>query len=161
MDRVTYIIDESKLSGLVKRMLTGALKRIGIIALSVFVLQYLSYGRGEFGLLVFSFGITTSFLILMVMFSVKRRLIKTYKSFKLVLDNEGVEVKAEMIPYRSISWQYLEIKEQSNGIIDLYDNRISSFSRRWNGKGWIRIQPEIEDRDLLLSELAKRGALVV
>lgn len=139
----------------------AAFNRTVIIAISVFVSQCFSYSRNNWGLLILSFSITSTLLILIMMLGVKKRLRKTYESFKLVLNDEGVEVKAEMTPYRSIPWQYLEVKERRNGIIDMYDSRISNFSRRWSGKGWIRIQPEIEDRDLLLNELTKKGNLAV
>ncbi|QEM05938.1 hypothetical protein DIU31_021360 [Mucilaginibacter rubeus] len=158
---ITYIIDQSKLNNLIKRMLMAAFNRTVIIGISVFVSQSLLYPRNNWGLLIISFGVSTTLLILIMTLGVRKRLKRTYESFKLVLNIEGVEAKAEMMPYRSIPWQYLEVREQRNGIIDLCDNRVSNFSRRWSGKGWIRLQPEMEDRDTLLHELAKRGHLVV
>jgi hypothetical protein len=157
MNTITFAIDETQLSSLLKRLQYSLFNRIAIIGVSVFVSQYFSYGSKDLKALILSFCITTPFLLLIIGYSTRRRFKKTYETLKIVLNNDGVEVKAEGMPYKAIGWANLIVKEQQNGVIDLFDDRISSFSRKWSGRGWIRIQPEIADRDNLLNELTKRS----
>lgn len=161
MNTVTFAIDKTQLDTLLKRLQYSLFNRIAIIGVPVFVSQYFSYGSKDIKALILSFCITTPFLLLIISYSTRRRFRKTYESLKVVLNEEGVEVKAEGMPYKTINWANLVVKEQPNGVIDLFDNRISNFSRRWSGKGWIRIQPEIADRDNLLNELIKRSQVIV
>ncbi len=157
MDDITFVIDETKLDSLLKRLQYSAFNNIVIIGVAVFISQYLSYGNQNFKLLIFSFCITTPFMLLIVFFSTRKKFRKTYETLKIVLSESCVEVKAEGLPYKKIAWENLIVKEQKAGTIDLLDNTISNFSRRWSGRGWIRIQPEIADRDNLLNELTKRS----
>ncbi|MEO3407015.1 hypothetical protein AAFN85_24075 [Mucilaginibacter sp. CAU 1740] len=161
MNTITFAIDETQLSSLLKRLQYSLFNRIAIIGVSVFVSQYFSYGSKDLKALVLSFCITTPFLLLIIGYSTRRRFKKTYETLKIVLNDDGVEVKAEGMPYKAIDWANLIVKEQQNGVIDLFDNRIFGFSRRWSGRGWIRIQPEIADRDNLLNELTKRSQTAV
>jgi len=72
-----------------------------------------------------------------------------------VLSENGVEAKAEMMPYKNIAWDNLIIKEKPDGTVNLYDKNISAFTRIMYGKGWIIIQPETFNKAVLLSELFK------
>jgi hypothetical protein len=161
MNDITFVIDETKLDGLLKRLQYSAFNNIVIIGVAVFMSQYFSYGSGNLKALILSFCITTPFLLLIVFFSTKKKFRKIYETLKIVLIENGVEVKAEGMPYKNIAWRNLIVKEQKTGVIDLLDNALSDFSRRWSGRGWIRIQPEIADRDSLLIELKKRAAEVI
>jgi len=63
-----------------------------------------------------------------------------------------------MMPYKFIAWENLKIEEKSNGTINLYDKSISAFMRKMYRKGWIIIQPETLNKNILLSELFKRSS---
>lgn len=160
MDNITFVIDETKLDSLLKRLQYSAFNNIVIIGVAVFVSQYFSYGSKDVKALILSFCITTPFILLIISSSTKKTFRKTYESLTVVLNEEGVEVKAQGMRYKTIRWECLIVKEQQNGAIDLLDNRFSNFYRRLTGKGWIRIQPEIADRDGLLNELTKRCSAV-
>ncbi|PWK67096.1 hypothetical protein LX99_04954 [Mucilaginibacter oryzae] len=157
MNTTTFVIDESRLSGLVKRLQYNLFSRVAIIGITVLSSQYFSYGSRDLKAFALSFCITTPLVLLIIGYSSGRKFRRTYKTLKVVLNEEGVEVKAEGMPYKMINWADLIVKEHPNGTIDLFDNTVSNLSGRWSGKGWIRIQPEIADRANLLSELAKRS----
>ncbi|MBB3055013.1 hypothetical protein [Mucilaginibacter gotjawali] len=69
------------------------------------------------------------------------------------MNDKGIEYKGEMMLSQKLGWRSLKIEEKSNGIINLYDTSIPAFTRRMKGEGWIQIQPEINNREQLLSTL--------
>jgi hypothetical protein len=161
MDNITFVIDETKLNSLLKRLQYSLFNQMTIIGVAVFISQYFSYGSKDVKGLIFSFCITTPFILLIISSSTKKRFRKTYETLEVVLNEESVGVKAQGMRYKTIKWENLVVKEQQSGAIDLLDNRVSNFYRRLTGKGWIRIQPEIADRDSLLNELTKRSSAAI
>ncbi|MDN3580292.1 hypothetical protein [Mucilaginibacter flavus] len=94
-------------------------------------------------------------ILFLPIYLASKRVKKSYKTQQIMLSDAGVESKAEMMPYKNISWDNLIINEKPNGTINLYDKSISAFSRKMNGRGWIIIHPEILNREQLLTELLK------
>lgn len=76
---------------------------------------------------------------------------------QIILDDEGVETKADMMPFKAIKWDNLKIGEKRNGAVNLYDMSVSAFTRKFYGRGWIIIQPETLDKEKLLAELQKHA----
>ncbi|AYL97529.1 hypothetical protein [Mucilaginibacter celer] len=162
MNDVIYTIDRNQIHHLVKRLVRNTVKKLSIIAIFVLGTQSLSYHKHvDLIPLILSYVITTIILFGIMLFSVRNRFQKMYYTLRIVLSQEGVEIKGEGIPYKSIRWENLLVKVQKNNVIDLWDDQIANWSRKWSGKGWIRIQPEIENREDLINELMKRGRAVI
>lgn len=154
MQSQIYKIDETQIDTLVKRL---ALKNIIILLLvMVFVVgsQYLTRKESDIQRLLMSQLFIIPILFLPI-YLASKRVKKSYKTQQIMLSDAGVESKAEMMPYKNISWDNLIINEKPNGTINLYDKSISAFSRKMNGRGWIIIHPEILNREQLLTELLK------
>jgi len=89
-------------------------------------------------------------------FSIKRavnRQVNSFKTLKIILDDEGIERKADMQPYKRIAWRNLQLKERKNGGLYLYDRSISVYNRKMYGYGVIYIYPEIGNREMLLNSI--------
>jgi hypothetical protein len=148
----TYTIDPALLGNIRKRMIT----RLGIVMvisiLIVFVPQLLDRSKLD----IKSSGIALCFTMTILIFTMNKALnrqINSFKTLRIVLNDEGIESKAELQPYKRIEWNALQIKEKPNGTIDLYDKSISKFNRKMYGRGWIHIQPETLDKDKMLNTI--------
>jgi len=84
--------------------------------------------------------------------------LKTAKTFVIQLNDNGIEAKAEMAPYKNILWANVVVKQKNDKSIQIIDNTVSSFMRKMYGNGLITIPPEIESRDKLLLELSSKSS---
>jgi hypothetical protein len=148
----TFTIDPSRINNIRKRVLWRNGKILGIVFLFVLIPQLLQHDAAASRYYLQSLLISIPLLGLVVYVSVNR-LMKSYRSLEIILNDEGVELKAEMMPYKKIEWVNLEVEEKSNGMINLFDTSIPAFTRKMNGKGWIQIHPEINNREQLLQVL--------
>jgi len=148
----TYTIDTALLGDIKKRMIKRLVILMAIPLLIVFVPQLLD----DRPLDIKSYGIALCLTVVILGFTMNKALsrqINSLKTLKIVLSDEGVELKAELQAYKKIEWSNLQVKEKANGTIDLYDNGVPKFSRMMYGKGWIRIQPETMDKDKMLNTI--------
>jgi hypothetical protein len=153
MQTQIYKIDDNQLGNLMKRLTFRNLRMLGVMLVIFFGVQFLAKGQSNVNNIVPALVIIP--LLLIPVYLATQRLKKNYASLQIILSDAGVECKANMMPYKCISWDNLLVEEKPNGVINLYDSGISSFSRKMNGRGWINIQPEILNRDQLLMEMMK------
>jgi hypothetical protein len=147
-----YKIDEFQLTKIANRAFFRVLRIYGIATLLMFALMY---PQRQFyfqypAAFSYIFGLL---LMIVVGFISTRKLKATFRTLEIILSSTGVEVKAQMSPYKQILWSNLVVEEKNNGFIYLYDQTVSSTQRKWNGKGAIIIQPEIQNREALLNDL--------
>ncbi len=154
MQTQVYRIDETQLNKIRNRAIVRLLKISIPTILFVFISQYFQVPKAERHIILLS-----AIFIVPVMFipiyAGTNKIKKAYGTLEIVLSDKGVESKADGFPYKMIIWEKLLITEKPNGMILLEDNSLSSFTRWLNGAGRIMIQPEMIDRDTLLSELYK------
>jgi hypothetical protein len=148
-----YKIDNSQLDKLRNRLLLKNAKFMAGVFLLVIVLRYPQGMGTKISFITFTICIIP--IILLAIYISTNKLKKAYSTLEIVLTQDGVESKAEMMPYRRIIWPNLEIEEKSNGVIYLYDKTISKFMRKMYGKGCIIIQLEMLNKEDLLSQLYK------
>jgi len=149
-----YTIDDNQLDSLKRRFLFRGLKIIALIILAIGITQFLQAKKGE-ALIIGIVMLFSAFIMCISVYRATNKLMRSYKTLQVILSDEGIETKAEMMPYKSIRWENLMVKVKSNNTINLYDKSISSFMRSMYGKGVIIIQPEILNREILVNELVK------
>ncbi|MEZ2339019.1 hypothetical protein AB6735_25460 [Mucilaginibacter sp. RCC_168] len=154
MQNQIYIIDENQLDNLKRRLLFRGIRIILLLTLCAGVLQFLQAKKGE-TLIIIGVMFFCTLILSISVFRATNKLLKSYRTLQIILNDSGVEAKVEMMPYKNIRWENLMVKVKSNGTINLYDKSISSFMRSMYGKGVIIIQPEILNREILVNELVK------
>lgn len=150
-----YKIDMSKISDIKKRAVIRALKILGITIAIMVIARYFSVDRDVFISDLWMLPI----IIAILSFSVYRaigKLEKIYETLEIRLTDAGVEREAETWGYKIIKWPDMQIKHNPNGTIEVYDKNISAFNRKMYGKGWIQIEPEIENVDLLMTQIQQK-----
>ena len=153
----TFTIDQSRINNIRKRVLLRNGKILAVAFLLILIPPSLRHNTDVLTNYLQSFLISVP-LFGLVVYLASNKLIKAYRTLEIILSDTGVELKAEMMPYKKIDWANLKIEEKSSGIINLYDTNIPAFTRKMYGKGVIQIQPEIMDREQLLQVLyANRG----
>src|SRR5713226_3717034 len=104
-----YTIDENQMESLKRRLLIRNFMITGCILLFIDVAGYSWMSKSD--LISYVFVIAFSALIILkATYSGTNKLIKSYKTFQLVLNKDGVEAKAEMMPYKKINWNNLLIE---------------------------------------------------
>jgi hypothetical protein len=147
-----YTIDETQIGNIKKRFFIRIGKIFALIFVFIFLPQIFIGNQTQLKYYGISFIFTTAMMFFLFNITFKRQ-IKSYKTLQIVLSEDGVEQKADMMPYKKINWNNLLIQEKRNGVIILNDTTYSTISRRWNGFGRIFIQPEIMNREQLLLDL--------
>lgn len=148
----TYTIDTALL-GNIKRRMSKRAGTIIAICLSVLYLPML-FDKAPINLEATGFALFLTIVVSIYGFkSAIKRQTNSFKTLKIVLNDEGIERKAELLPYKKIGWTNLQVIEKPNGGILVYDKNISKFNRWMYGKGCIYIQPETLDKDKLLSSM--------
>ena len=150
-----YRIDQTRINNIRNRALFRSAKVMLPTILFVFIIEYFQTAKRN----IIESLIPFLFVVIILLLSIRaatKRIIKSYSTLEIVLNDTGVEFKAEMVSFKQILWGNLKIKEKANGIINLDDMTISAFNRNWYGRGRIVVQPEIMDREKLLDELWKR-----
>jgi hypothetical protein len=150
-----YKIDMSKISDIRRKAMIRTSKIFGITLLIIFIARYFSVDHDVFISDLWILPIILAFL-LFTMYRAVGRLVKIYETLEITLTDAGIERKAEIWPYKTIKWEDMQIKQNSGGTIDLYDKNISVLSRNINGKGWIKIEPELENVDLLIVQVRQK-----
>jgi len=153
MEERVYVIDEGQINALRNRILFKIYKILGMVIVPLIILEYFSWKNKGTSFWLITIGMIVYMMI--IYYIAANRAAKSYRTLKIVLGKDGVESKADKMPYKMIPWSDLEIQEKSNEI-NLYDKNVSSFMRKMYGKGRIIIPPEILDKESLLSELYKR-----
>jgi len=151
-----YKIDETRVGNIKKR----ALLRSGKVLLIAYLLILPLFVLQNHGPVLVNIVLPFLFTGLIIFFSISvamKRIEKSYKSMQIILNDQGVETKADMMPFKAIEWKNLKIEEKSSGAINLYDMSVPTFSRKFYGRGWIIIQPETLEKDKLLAELQKHA----
>ncbi len=150
-----YKIDEAKIGAIKRRNLTRVLRLLILVWISVSFALYFTYEN--LGIEIFwqstVFGLLV--LILPVYIGVNR-MGKSYATLEITLDDSGIDMKADMLPYKKIRWENLSVQEKSNGTIVLIDKSVIKFFRMWKGHGVIVIQPEMRDIEKLLNQIRNR-----
>ncbi|NOW98881.1 hypothetical protein [Mucilaginibacter sp. SG564] len=149
-----YTIDENQLDNLKRRFLFRGVRVIVLLTLFISVFQFLQAKKGE-TLIIIGVMIFCILILSISVFRATNKLVKSYKTLQIILNDNGIEAKAEMMPYKSIRWENLMVKIKSKGSINLYDKSISPFMRSMYGKGVIIIQPETLNKEMLVNELVK------
>jgi len=153
-----YKINMSRISDIKKRALIRTLKIFGITIVIMITARYFSVNHdvliGDLWLLPFIIAIL-SFLV----YRAIGKLAKIYETLEIRLTDVGVERKAETWGYKIVKWPDIQIKQNRNGTIEVYDKNISAFNRKMYGTGWIQIEPEIENVDLLMTQIHQRTLL--
>jgi hypothetical protein len=152
-----YTVDETRLSSIQKRAFIRGLKILGIMLLVMFIMMY-PQRRYYFKSYTWISYFITIPILMFAMYIGARRLTENYRTLEIILDKQGVRSKAQMSPYKNIPWDRMIVKVKDNGIINLYDSSVPALIRKWNGRGWIIIPPEMQDREALLSEIQKHSA---
>lgn len=153
----TYVIDQSLLGNIKKKMIVRGSLLIGIPLILTFIPDFFTNKKIDLKSTAIAFGFVTIALVFSITKALKNQ-ISSYKTLKIILDDDGIERKAEMQPYKKIEWTNLQFEENSKGIVDLYDKNVSKFSRKMYGRGWIRIQPEIINYEILLNSIRSKVA---
>lgn len=148
----TFTIDKALLGNIKKRMSVRLAILMFIPIGIVFVPQFLDKnGPGiQINLIVLCIALT---LMIFTTGRVLNRQVDSFKTLKIVLDDEGIERKANLQPYKRILWNNLKAKEKANGGILLSDKTISGFNRKMYGKGVIYVYPETLDKDKLMNTI--------
>ena len=148
----TYTIDPALMGNIKKRML----KILAIVSLFVLTVAFLPELLGENKLDVKTIGLTVVIVLAMLTFSMNRVLnkyVNSFKTLKIVLDDSGIERKADLQPHKRILWDNLKVEEKAKGGILLSDQTISKFNRKMYGRGAIYIHPETLDKDKLVNSI--------
>ena len=153
MEELTYVIDEGQINELRNRILFKMYKVMGMVLVPLIILEYFSWKNKGASFWLVTIGMI--FYMMIIYYVGANRAAKSYRTLKIVLGKEGVESKADRMPYKMVPWAEMEIQEKSDGII-LYDKNVSSFMRKMYNRGRIVIPPEILNKESLLSELYKR-----
>jgi len=152
MQNHIYKIDEDRFEELKRRMFFYGLKRLSMPFILPLILEYYVIRKQGFPII--------PFVIIMLVFMVGifyvgyNKTLKIAKTFVLQLDDDGIEAKAEMAPYKKIIWSNVAINQKTDGSIQIIDQTVSRFMRTMYGNGLITIPPEIEHRDKLLLKLS-------
>lgn len=150
-----YKIDESKIGAIKKRNLFRALRPLVLVWILVALVVYFTSANQSIEIFWPSIVFGLLILILPVYVGVNR-MGKSYATLEITLDDSGIDMKADMLPYKKIRWENLSVQEKSNGTIALIDKSTSKFFRMWKGHGVIVIQPEMKDIDKLLNQIRNR-----
>jgi hypothetical protein len=150
-----YKIDETKIDAIKKRNLFRAVRPLILGWILVALVLYFTSANQSIKIFWPSILFGLLILILPVYVGVNR-MGKSYATLEITLDDSGVDMKADMIPYKKIRWENLLVQEKSNGTIVLIDKSVSKFFRMWKGHGVIVIQPEMSDIDKLLDQIRYR-----
>ncbi|MDB5087780.1 MAG: hypothetical protein JWR09_1774 [Mucilaginibacter sp.] len=149
-----YKIDMSKISGIRRRAVIRTLKTFGITIAIMIIARYFSVDHDVFISDLWTLPIVLA-VLLFVMYRSVGRLVKIYETLEVTLTDAGIERRAETWAYKTIKWPDMQIKQKSNGIIDLYDKNVSALDRKMYGKGYIQIQPEIKNIDILTEQIQR------
>ena len=159
MQTQVFKIDESQVGKIAKRNFLRAVKILLPIFAVVSVYQYFQYKSRHDELIGLYIGMSLFFPLFMLLpiYLGAKKATKSIRTLELILNDNGVEKKAEMAPYRQIAWQNVALKEKPNGTLDIYDKNVSAFMRWWNGTGRIILPPEMLNRETLITELQKHA----
>jgi len=159
MQNHIYKIDESRFDELKRRMFVYGLKRLGVPFILPIILEYYVLRKQDFPIIPF---IIIMLIVMAGVFYVGySRSLKAAKTFVVQIDDNSIEAKAEMAPYKKIYWTNMIVNQKTDGSIQLFDNNVSSFMRKMYGNGLITIPPEIENRDELLLEISSKSSTVL
>jgi hypothetical protein len=150
-----YKIDESKIGAIKKRNLFRVLRPLILLWTLVAFVMYFASANQSIELFWTSIIFGSLVLILPVYVGVNR-MGKSYATLEISLDDSGIDMKADMIPYKKIRWENLLMREKSNGTIVLIDKSVIKFFRMWKGHGVILIPPEMRDIEKLLNQVRSR-----
>ena len=152
----TYKIDQAKINAIKKRVLIRYAKILLIAFLPALLVLYRPNGATPLKHFDPSLFFSVPLILLAGYYGVNKSM-RSYRTLEITLNDTGVEMKAEMWPYKQIAWQNLKMEEKSNGGVNLYDTTIAAFTRKMYGRGWIQVQPEMLNLDSLIKELRTRG----
>ena len=147
----TFTINQSLIDNLLKRSAIRFIKIYAVVLILIVLPDFTNPDKP-----IMSIGAGICIVIVMMGFTMiigYRKARKMYSGFQITLDDNGIELKAPMAPYKRIDWSEAGYNEKKNGDTKVYNNTVSAISRWWSGNGVIFIPREINDRDQLLLSL--------
>ena len=154
MENRIYRIDGNQLNKIRNRALIIGFKLLSFAIILTGVLLYFEWGENNLNFFMWC-TLGAIFLLSLPLVIAAKGLKKIYSTLQILLNEDGIEAKAEGMTQKNIKWANMVIKEKLNGTFNLYDKNISFFNKIVYGKGWITIQPETLDIEILVQELFK------